>query len=495
MKKYIYIISLLLLTSCTDFLDKNPSKNSQIDITTAEQLDALLGNYTAFNNENNMASYLGTDDSGFDGQLYKAESGIFLHSHVFHSTWDVEGVANDPFERNWTTEYLKIFYANLVLDNLSKVSGDENLKESLRREAHFIRAVSYYQLVNMYTMLDVPNNQKELGIVIKRTTSFEEKIPRATLEESYKQIESDLNEALADNSSIESNGKFRPWRISKTGVKAFAARYYLQKGKYEQALSYAQQVLSEYSTLVDYNTEFRYDSKQLIVKTSQGEKRLDMPYTWIASEADIINWKEFLYVRTLYNGSGWFIPSDELMNLYDRNYDLRFRYHYVEDYSFFRSAKQVSKPGYVFFGMFNIPSGPTVAEMFLIKAECLVRKGQWAEGMQAMEMLRVKRIETKGYRPLVVSNASEALKEVLNERRREMPFSMRWFDARRYNQNSDNTDDVEFTRMFYPYSISSVDYSKPLQQFKLPKDSRRWANPIPRTEIISSKDVLKQNTY
>ena len=495
MKKYIYIAFAILFSSCNDFLDKNPSKNSQVVISTVDQLDALLGNFNDYLNENNLASVHSTDDTGLDSELYKNEYQIFSMATVFHCTWDVDGVSNDSFERNWLTEYRKIFNANLVLDYLDKVKGDKATKDRLRREAHFIRAVSFYQLINTYTMLDTPANQNEMGIVLKNTTSFEENIKRSTIQKSYQQIEEDLKIALEDNSPIILNGKFRPWRISGAGTKAFAARYYLQKANYDLALTYAENALKEYSALVDYNTEFRYDSKQLVVKVGAKTIMLDMPYTWKATSADVLNWKEFMYARTLINNSGWYIPSKELMDLYDKENDLRYRYHFVEDFSFYRNAKSSSYPGYVFFNLNNVPSGPTVAEMLLIKAECLIRKGQWIEGMKALEALRVKRIETKGYKQLVVNNASEALKVVLEERRREMPFSMRWFDARRLNQNSDQTDDVEFTKMFYHYSISAVDFIKPLKEYKLSKDSRRWANPISTTEINSSQWIIEQNRY
>lgn len=53
MKKIVYLLIVFASISCSDFLDKSPSKNTQVEVTTAEQLDALLGNYSAFFQEAN----------------------------------------------------------------------------------------------------------------------------------------------------------------------------------------------------------------------------------------------------------------------------------------------------------------------------------------------------------------------------------------------------------------------------------------------------------
>ena len=498
MKIYIYSLLLLILViqaSCTEFLDESPSKNSQVEIKTADQLNALLGNYFTFFREKNVSCLLGTDDFGLTADLYKEEINSFYMKDILHILWDVDGVANDTREYSWVNEYSKIFYANLVLDYLPKVSGDKNLKEKLRREAYFIRAVSYWQLINTYAKLDSPENQNEPGVTLKSTISFEESTKRATIAQCYQQIEADLKIALEETTPLLQDGKTRPWRISSSGVKAFASRYYLQKGNYEKALEYSEKALSEYSTLVDYNTEFHYNNRQLQVRVNNEVKKLDVPYTWSASEADMISWKEFYYSRVLYNYNGWYIPSESLLNLYDKNNDLRYKYHIVEDYSFYRKAKRISYPGYVFFTAYNIPSGPSVPEMLLIKAECLIRKGQLAEGMATIEILRKKRIQESGYVPLVAVNQAEALRHVFEERRREMPFSKRWFDARRLNQNNDPSDDIEFKRVFYSYSASSVDFDSPLREYKLGAKSLRWASPIPYTEIVSSQNQIVQNKY
>jgi hypothetical protein len=133
--------------------------------------------------------------------------------------------------------------------------------------------------------------------------------------------------------------------------------------------------------------------------------------------------------------------------------------------------------------------------MYLIKAECQARTTDVLGAMTTINALRAKRMEPGAWVDLTATDKADALKKVLEERRREMPFVQRWFDIRRLNNNEDPSDDVELTRTFYPYTISSVQATQPVKTYALPKNSRRFAAPIPRTEIISSDGKIEQNKY
>lgn len=372
------------------------------------------------------------------------------------------------------------------------------MKSNLKREAHFVRAVSYWQLVNTFCLPYSSENFSESGLVLKSSTSFDEPVNRATLKATYEQIEADLSIALEDNTPIYNNGKFRPWRISKPGVRAFAARFYFYINNYERAEQYASEALAEYNELIDYNTDFKYYDKAISVKPTPSSDRiyLNLPYTYDATDGEKLSWKELYYSRFMYNENAWYIPGENLLNAYNKDtMDLRYRYHIVEDWSYYRNGKILSYPGYLFFGMYMIPSGPSVPEMMLVKAECLIRKGSWTEGMALIEQLRVKRIDKLVYKPLVANNKNEALAHVIAERRREMPFSKRWFDIRRMNHNDDPSDDVNLERIFYPLTSSGILQGEAPVTYKLHKGSRRWAQPIPYTDIVSSQGDIKQNTY
>ena len=79
---------------------------------------------------------------------------------------------------------------------------------------------------------------------------------------------------------------------------------------------------------------------------------------------------------------------------------------------------------------------------------------------------------------------------------REMPFTMRWYDIRRLNNNEDANDDVPaLTRTFYPYTSASVQGNEAPITYTLDKNSRRFAQPILNSEIESSQGAIEQNTY
>ena len=201
------IIGAVLLTvsfwACNDFLDEQPSKSTRLPITHTEQLDALLANYTDFCEEPNRAAFCGHDDWEFPVELYQGQPMFFPGPDAILQTYlgDYENLAkkNDPFwggDGYKSGEYSKIFRANVVLQSLDNIEGTGEDKARLKAEAHFIRAYSHWNLVNTYALPYTAANASEPGVPLKKSTSFEEAAARATIEETYRFIESDLQEAL-----------------------------------------------------------------------------------------------------------------------------------------------------------------------------------------------------------------------------------------------------------------------------------------------------------
>jgi hypothetical protein len=511
---YLLITGLITFSNCNDFLDQMPSKTTQLVITTAEQLDAILENYSDYYRITNSEDVFGHDDYGLTVELYNARPASFGALYItYWSTWDTKYM---PFESRyfaWTTEYGKIFRANLIINSIDKVSGSEEHKNQLRNEAYLLRAHSYLELVHTYCLPYTEETKNEPGLVLKQSISFEEPCERATLEETYRQIESDIEEALKLNNSIVQNGKVRHWRGNKAAANALAAKYWLGRNDYAQAQSYAQAALDEYNHLADYNVDMRYsDLPQSPVKlysTTDDASYYDdftplYPYTHDnqVDMTDMIDWPEFYYFRLLYYASWWYIPSAELVNLYDHDYDLRFKYHMVEGYSYVSPAL-MNKPAhfwyaYVFFFKDRIIAGPTVAEMILTKAECQARQNDVDGAMATVNILRTKRFDNtapSNVINLTASSRQDAIIKILEERRREIPFYIRRFDIRRFNTNDDAFDDVNLSRTFYPYTNTAVLSNDTPIEYTLQKGDRKWASPIPNTEIITSQGKIQQNTY
>ncbi len=516
------LLLLFILPSCSkidDFLDERPSKSTSKPLETVEELDGILGAYSSFYTESSATLFAGHDDFGLIKEIHDSYAGIYggtsMAYHFYPAVWDIKNLEISG-DKGWAESWSKIFKANMVLNNIDNVKGSESLKADLKAEAHFIRAYEMYMLANVfclpYTNFN-KSNKDELGLPLKQSTSFEESVERKTIEETYKFIEADLQEALKITTPLirQSDGVLRAWRGNKTGVKAFAARYYLYQGDYEQALHYANLALGEYNTLVDYNLNSKnggmtwgLPKAYTINQGTPQQQTVTLKYPYghdnQSDPTDRMAWKEHLYMRFMYNGSWWFIPSRELLALYDQNYDRRYEYNYVQGYSYDRGCVKpaYSYPGYIRFFKDNLPSGPTVAEMYLIKAECHARLNQILEAQTAVNTLRAKRINNSAPANVInlsFSNKADAIKKILEERRRELAFVQRWYDIRRLNNNDDPNDDVVMTKTFYGYNSSSILNNEGLKIYTLPKDSRRFATPIPYTDIVAGHGVLKQNTY
>ncbi len=519
MKKHIILslglaVMLPALTACDDYLDKDPSKSSSKTITEASQLDALLASYSSFYSESNY-TFLASDDYGLTTKIQLNRSGSTSIDDLNDFTWATTN--NRSGRLLWDGEYSKIFRANLVIGNIDNVSGSEAEKASLKAEAHFVRAYSLFQLALCHCLYPSADNAGETGLPLRATTSFEESVARATLGETFAFIESDLHEALGiSRRLVNGSGTLENWRGTTAGVNAFAARFYLYMGDYDKARKYADDVLSEYSTLKDFNdpAEMYYSDNDDTFTINSGtpdEEQIVVKYPYTKLQLfgtngfpELLGWKELLFVRTMSYASWWYIPSRDLLDTFKRDikdgnpdYDLRYRYFVVEDFGL-RSSKRTTdgrSDGYCQFYYDNLISGPTVAEMLLIKAEAMARGGDAAGAMGQLDILRKARIATEAYAVLPVGTPAEALKRVLDERRREMPFTIRWYDLKRYAWNDDPSDDVTINREFFPYTSSSVLTNDAPVTYTLEPKSRRYALPIPEVDILRSDGQLVQNTY
>lgn len=493
--KYLFMLSVCICTlatfySCDKFLEENPSKSSNVEVKTVEHLDGLLANFYNFYREDDIFCIQSADTYDIPVELYSNERFLFLLSDIQNMLWDVDNISKATRDQFFTSEFRKVFYANMVLGYINKVTGSDKMKSNLVAEAHFVRAYSYFLLADVYCLPYSEANFNELGLPKKTDTSYEQSLKRMSLKETYDFIEADLKEALkTTNEDIQQR-----WRGNLYAVKAFAARFYLAKGDYVNANKYAQEVLTKTSDLIDYNTEMRY-GRDNTINVNGETKVLKFPYTHDNRNdlTDRINWKEFLFFRVKELNSWWFIPSKSLLDSYDKVNDLRYKYHIVEDYSFDRGATSYSYPGYVFFYKYEVPAGPTTAEMILIKAECQARIGNYTDAMSTLSILRAKRMLPGAHINLVASSKEDAINKVIEERKRECPFSLRWYDIRRLNNNNVASDDIPMTRTFFPYNNTRVLYDQAPKQYTL--SPRRYAAPFTEKEIYLSRGQLEQNRY
>ena len=505
----IILSAFVLMTGCVDkFLDEKPSKSTTVVIETGEHLNALLNSYTTFYLENSPWLINGCDDEECSTAWYDITGSNkcdgYSTTALSYATWNADLVKGFTDE-TWKNEYQKIFYANAVLENADKVTGlTDAEREGVKREARFIRAYSLWYLAQVYCLPYVSGNEDKQGLILKQSTQFDESLKRATLKETYDFIEADLAEALKIETPLTqnlSNGRWKSYRASKAAVNGFAARYWLFRNDYASALRYADAALADHSQLMDYNTEMKYMPSPTVITINGRTETIYFPYTYEGGANNVtqymFEWNELMYFRMAYDKNWWYMPSQSLLNLYDKQYDLRYKYHIVPNFSY-NNTIDAELPAYVFFWKDRIPSGPTTAEMLLIKAECEARTGQVSAAMTTVNRLRAVRMDKTAPSSVINLSATgqeEAVKKILEERRREMPFVCRFMDIRRLNSNDVSYDDPgDITKTFYSFSLTNIDKTSTVT-YTLPKNSTKMVCPIPETEIVASDGAIEQNVY
>ena len=496
MKKMIwYLLSsaCLLLTACDDFLSKEPAKSSSQKVETLDDLEALLKDPSTNHSTDGVVNFLCTDNAGFPLDVWGVYGDGISRSTVQQYLWDTQ--TDESYDAYWNKCYSAIWTANLIISSVDRMEGTPERKARIKSEACALRAYKYFMLALNYCLHYTGATAQELGLPLRQGVDFEEGLSRSTLAETYAFIEADLKEALKLDVPFEN----RRWRASRASVNAFAARYYLYRGNYTEAERCADVALGELDDLIDYTTIGRYLYNTYEIKCSDGqirEQEVYYPKTYKYNGKQQMDWQEQYQTETESFPEWKILPSEELLGLY-RQYpeDLRFKLFMVEGYLNEFKVSEHAYYGYQVLKYSNIYTGPSVAEMYLIRAECKARKNDITGCMSDVETLRKTRFAAADYRALPVpADKKAAVQTVLDERRREAPYVLRWMDIRRL-LSDELMPPVTVKRIFYPFVNGKVDVKATPIEYTLTPESRRYARPIGGDAINQSNGATKQNEY
>jgi len=162
----------------------------------------------------------------------------------------------------WTTAYKNIYNANAVIEGIAASTSLKLHKEvrvKLTAEAKFMRAYTYFYLVNFFG--DVP-------LVLTDDFNQTVKMSRTPKVEVYAQIVKDLQDAksdlAADFSGSKTGERIRP---NKWAATAMLARVYLFMGDYSNAVAAATEVIDQsglFELNGDLNEVFLKNNKEAI---------------------------------------------------------------------------------------------------------------------------------------------------------------------------------------------------------------------------------------
>lgn len=460
LKSMIQILLIVLVASAcskSDFLDEKPRTDIVVANTLAD-FNNLLENTTVTKFTGGLAQ-MASDDYIIPN--FAEWQGISSNTQRNSYIWKQDIYEGDNNVQDWNAPYKSIFYSNAVLDGLES-SSDRNTQQGqyLKGRALFVRSYALYDLVrNFCKAYNKVTAQSELGIPLRISSAIEQIEQRATLQQTYDRILTDLSvsEQLLPSERPSANLN----RPSKIAVYALLARIYLDMGLYPDAELNADRCLGLYSTLIDYNlvsktsaTPFSNTNDELIYNTVQISFYSELTGTGPSSVARI---------------------NQELIDSYHTD-DLRIPLYFT--YSTPSNA-YIKKRGYHGTGLYPF-TGLATDEVYLIKAECLARRNEPQLAMDRLNMLLIKRFPNtiaKPYIPVAANSSSDALAKILLERRKELVWrGLRWHDIKRLNREGAK---ISLTR-----NLNGSVYT-------LDPDDARWVFPIPEDEI--SLSGIEQN--
>jgi tetratricopeptide (TPR) repeat protein len=394
---------LCLFTCCTKYLDDVPD-NSLTVPRTIKDFQQLMENERFFINATSSGEF-GTDD------IYQPPTQLATQPLDFRNgyIWAPDIDEGQP-SVNWDYPFTKIYFANVALEGLEKMDRSDVAQadfNALKGWALFCRAHAFFDLQQVFGKPYRPATaSQDLGLPLKLKPVLEEKVPRATVAETYKQIITDLEQAaVLLPAQVDKVNRNRPTRAA---AYALLARSYLMMQEYAQALKSASNSLDQYDVLLDYNA---------VSQTAL------LPFSPLVDEV-IYNALQWNYFNRYWEVDKQFYDS------YDNN-DLR-------KVLFFK-IDPISK-GFVYKGFYTNNyvafTGLATDEVYLTKAECQARLGQEEEALKTLNTLLIKRYKKDFYVPYTTANTIDILRLILNERRKECVFrNLRWADLKRLNQD------------------------------------------------------------
>lgn len=238
MKKYIIASAIALasvasFTSCDDFLEEENKHGLTTELyKTQSGMEALVNScYTT------MRFWYGKEGGT---SLTELGTDLFLIGgdckHPGYSLYNSDlNPAQGLMKVYWERFYVGLNNCNTAINLLQSASPlDQETTKSRLGEVQFLRAFYLWHIVNVWGGVHF-STEPSVGVISTANRTSEETF--------YKQIEQDLNDALANLNGITDK---RGGRISQPAVEAFKARVCMYTKKYDEAATLAKKVINSY---------------------------------------------------------------------------------------------------------------------------------------------------------------------------------------------------------------------------------------------------------
>ena len=306
----IFWIALLALvcTSCEGFLDVEPSNegDANTSVQTAADIQVLINGLMRGMTHSN---YYGRnfimygDAKGGDLTIYSQGRGLDA-LYTFNHTQSA-----NHYSSFWSQLYEGVLQTNTILESIEKLEQEGSTEDFGEAKGQVLtaRALLYFDLVRLYgkTYTDDPSSYGVPNV----TTSLEafDQPLRATVEENYAQILSDL----AAGAPLLSKGPTDGY-LNYYANRALQARVYLNMGHHAEALAAAEEIINDGVYRLYSNEEW----VESWTKQFGDESIFELGI--FPNEGDLGSASLGFYLRRRAHGAptaaGWFMASDYFLD-------------------------------------------------------------------------------------------------------------------------------------------------------------------------------------
>ncbi len=422
--RYILLISILVTTSCEDFLEEDPRSLVTVNNFYNNVDEATKGLYGSYHHLEPIYESLGiglVSDMSADVLAVGGGAGGSQSTFFDDFTFDA---ASDVVNQAYANHYTLINSLNTLLERLQGSDlGNDASQGAIEGEAKFLRALAYFNLVRLFG-----------GVPLRTESTVSTEgldIPRASEEDIYQQIITDLTEAVSQlpEESVE------PGRANQIAANTLLAKVQLTRSNYAGAITALERVLGKRELYEDFADNFKVANENNTI-----ESIFEIQYGLRPENSNII---EFLTPDAV-TGFGFvfgvYKAEEELVNSYAEEDSRKAATLWSEregvDFggTFIRKFSDALVPGTQAndAGQINYPV-LRYSDVLLMYAEALnvQNNGPNASAYDAIDQVR-NRAGLDDLTPGL--SQADFQQAVLDERRKEfVAEGHRWFDLKRNN--------------------------------------------------------------
>jgi hypothetical protein len=423
----ILLIIPFILISCEDFVEVEAPDNKLVQDVVFSSDATAKSAMTGIYNQLFLAAFANGQRSSVT--LLSGLSADNIRNIYTTNITRVQFEQNELLQTNssnldiWSSAYNMIYMTNALLegvDNSEKITPD--VKKQLEGEARFIRAFTYFYLVNLYG--DVP-------MVLTTNYRDNQLATRSPIAEVYTQVINDLQMAMELLSPDYLDGERT--QVNKYAATALLARVHLFLEDWNQAETLSSQVISEtssYELLNELDNVFLANSEEAIWQISP-----------IGGGGLMTNTNDgnIFIIDPVFSFFAGFQLEDEFVTIFEEN-DRRLSnwigYNEGKD-AFFAHKYKVWNSNT--FPIEEYSMVLRLAEQFLIRAEARAKKGDITGAIEDLDAIRKRAGSALLSEINPGISQEELLKEIFEERRKELftEWGHRWLDLKRTGRTSE----------------------------------------------------------